>query len=356
MPKPKSYVDQTKEAILEGIASGTWKNTLPPVRMLCQTMRVSYPTLHTALSQLDQDKIIKLSQGKPTQILSSEILSGKKSSLKKITLLSPSISMIRADFELLVNQLRELLNEAGFILKWRVIERLGDKVSKTFLNRLVESDGAAGFILVRSSKSVQEYFQESRFPSMVIGSLQQGVALPYVEMCHHAPARHAAGKFRALGHKYALFLTPEDAGMGDDEAMKSFISTFKADDQHEVSLLRHEWIPEYIERKVLGYVSLAVPPTAIYIVDPYVALTVLFTLLKSGFHVPEDFSIITSSHDPFVEWTLPGISHYSVDYCMAGKTCAQIIEACFESNTRANTSKLLLPEYVELGSVGPAPA
>jgi DNA-binding FadR family transcriptional regulator len=69
VPRRVSLAAQATDALRQAIISGNWSDFLPSERRLCELLQVSRPTIRKALSQLAQDGVIAIHQGRRNRLL-----------------------------------------------------------------------------------------------------------------------------------------------------------------------------------------------------------------------------------------------------------------------------------------------
>lgn len=69
IPKRNSLAAQSADSIRKAIEEGTWREYLPSERRLCEMLRVSRPTIRTALRLLAEGGWLEIRQGRRNRLL-----------------------------------------------------------------------------------------------------------------------------------------------------------------------------------------------------------------------------------------------------------------------------------------------
>ena len=247
LPQRPSLVAQTAAILRERIQSGEWHKWLPGELELHTQLHVARMTLRGALQQLQREGLVRSSQGKRRAILpfkrrASPPVSGR------VLLLTPVPMHFHLPFHvLLTNELREVLDEAGYHLEIHASRAPYSRSAASNLERLIQQLRPVGCVLLTSTKIMQRWFSRRRLPCVIVGSRHPDVNLPSVDKAHRAVCRHAAGLFLARGHRRLAFLNPDSGTAGDLESEEGFnealVQSRHADLQ--ATVVRHnETIPD----------------------------------------------------------------------------------------------------------------
>ena len=95
------------------------------------------------------------------------------------------------------------------------------------------------------------------------------------------------------------------------------------------------------------------PPTALIAIRPRQLATALSWLPSAGLRVPQDVSLLSLGHEPFLEHLWPEISGYWTPPEMVARRMVRRIEALFQGQGRSGGSPWITPEFRKGGSIGP---
>lgn len=190
----------------EGIASGIWRNHLPGVRSLHDSLQVGQSTVEQALHLLQKQGIIKISHGRKTRIIrhpDQRDTTHTKSQIVRALIWNPLQSIISSTIVNLT-QIQRHLYDAGFEFQIHDDVRLREGRSLKILKAFVENNPTAGWILFSVNMETQKWFMEQEIPCIVNGHVYQGIRLPSIDINYEAASRHAAAQLIRLGQKQVL--------------------------------------------------------------------------------------------------------------------------------------------------------
>jgi len=160
-----------------------------------------------------------------------------------------------------------------------------------------ETDGGlAGFLLMRPSYEIQEFFNEqrARFPAVILGSVYPGITLPWVDGDQGQIGRLAAEFVLRRGHRRVAVLRNDHWAPGDNAFMSSLMQTFETSQQRldslEICCLPPHERP--IRHRVQELLSSTDRPTAMIVHTAFQDSLVLDMIKQLGMRVPNDIEII----------------------------------------------------------------
>jgi LacI family transcriptional regulator len=223
------------------------------------------------------------------------------------------------------------------------------------LAKLVSQNTASCWLLIRSTESMQKWFQRNDTRCVIAGSCHEGINLPYVDLNHHATCRHAAITFLRMGHRRIAFLTQVPENAGDKQSELGFmegVGEFQNRQADGVVLHINDDKRNTgrILRRLMGGND---GPTAILVNRSYHYLTIFSILLQLGKSVPGDISMICRDHDTFLSFLEPAPAYYGDDTQVFAKKILRVVEAIMGSRQGGNLQVNLLPELVAGDSLGP---
>lgn len=348
-----TVIDQATNAVRKGILSGYWQEWLPGERRLCKELQVGRNTLRAALGRLKSDGLIDIIPDQGTRILQKVQRPSGQSQLK-VGLLSPGpIEVLFPRQILWIDRLRSQLAGDGHILKFYHGQQFFQSDPGNAIQRLIRRVSCSCWILVSSSKAIQQLFESNNIPCLVAGTCHQGVDLPYVDIDYQALCRHAATTFLRLGHRQIAYLAPPPRLAGDLHSEKGFlegISASKSDSTAVGEILHIELSPEKIANTVRRLIKRKTRPSALLIHNALQYLSVFSALAQAGLRIPGDISLICRESENFLRFLDPVPARYTHDPVEFAKKLSRIIGKLTSQSPIPQKSNLLMPEYVDGGS------
>jgi DNA-binding LacI/PurR family transcriptional regulator len=229
------------------------------------------------------------------------------------------------------------------------------RFSGSRLKQMANRPDTTGWILFRTTRPIQLWFEDMGIPAIVCGAAHPGVTLPAVRLDYGGACRHAALKFLDEGHDCLAIVTPLKRVAAEEESIRSFLSTKTERPDARFSLIEHDFSMPSIMNGILGSRLGKKPVTAYLVMEPQEAITVLNILHYSGVSVPGGASIISRFGDRTMSRVVPNIAHYLFDGPAIGriitKTLLSVIE---EKDSEALNLRESVPfqRFVPGGSTG----
>jgi LacI family transcriptional regulator len=238
---------------------------------------------------------------------------------------------------------------AGFKLLIEPIEDLNRP--DTYL-RLAREAHVDGMILsgVRSDDDQLRRLSEADFPVVLWGRLD-GSDLPFVDVDNMAAARTAVEHLIGLGHRRIACITN---GPPEDSASTARLAGYRqaldaAGLPFDGALVRYG---DFEERSgseaMLGLLSEAARPSAVFVASDEVALGALKTLRARGFRVPDDIALVGFDDLPISEFVDPALTTMRVPARAIGAQAAamliELITAHGEPESRFLPTELVIRE------------
>ena len=349
IPHKQSLVQQVASILRKGIREGLWADWLPGERALCETLRVSRSTLRTAINLLQVEGVLVAVHGRGTQIIGKpqqvESPACRGALIGLIT--STSIEQVRPTTAIWLDELRELLFEAGFLFKICHGSQYARRNPSSDLAFLHSSHQAICWILQQSTKSMQKWFETSRIPCVVAGTSYEGIAVPSVDLDYRALCRHAVGTMVSRGHRRISMLTPATNKAGDLEGEVGFQEGLNLSPHYDLkaAVFRHGDALEQISRAIDRILKIEEPPTAILVSKSYVYLTLISRAAQMGLRVPHDISVVCRETDPFLQYVTPRPAHYTVDPRMYARRLLRTVIGVIDGAISGDKKTLILPQF-----------
>jgi DNA-binding LacI/PurR family transcriptional regulator len=347
LPQRLSLVTQTVRSLREGIRAGTWRDTLPGERELCERLNVSRNTLRVALKELERSGWLETSQGCRRRINAKEVRNRLNTAKQVIGVLSawhyPALSPM---LTLVMDEVRDRLAKAGCAVEFHCNPSCFSAKPGPALQQVVAANSAAAWLIVGSKEPTQRWFIRQRIPCLVSGSCKQGIALASVDMDNGAICRHAGAVLMRKGrHRLALVLPP-GAFDGDSDSETGLREALRSHPRSRLRVLRHNGTAPHLCRLLDEALRLPEPPSAFIVAHPERVFTVMTHLMRRGKRIPQDVAIISRDDHPFFSSTSPAIAHYHVDTARFARRIAQAICQLAETGSLPPRAIRLMPEFI----------
>ncbi len=347
IPHKESLVHQLAASLRNEIRLGVWSECLPGERVLCKTYQVSRNTVRAAIYRLKTEGVLASIQGTGTRIVGTPQVKCKPKRASVIGLItSREIERVRPSTLIWIDELRERLFEAAFLLKIYQGRQYFEGEFEPVLESLQRRHNHSCWLLLKSSNRMQEWFSEKHIPCVVVGSTFAGVALPSVDLDYRALCRHAVGSMISLGHRHICMFTPENKRPGDLEGEVGFLEGLEMSQRRdiEVTIIRHGNDVRQISSTIEGLLTPHTRPTSILVARSYVYLTFVSRMAQLGLKVPDDISVICREADPFFRFVTPKPTHYFVDPITYARKLLYTIMGVVDGNVSGDEQTLILPE------------
>jgi DNA-binding LacI/PurR family transcriptional regulator len=358
IPIKSSLPELVLNRLRTGIESGEWQERLPSERDLSRTLQVSRPTLRLALDQLKQEEWIKV-DGRCTVINTGKRKGTSPSDsmrTRSIVFLSPvPLEELPSMALLLYSELGQRLAPLGATIQISVSPGMTRQKVDRYLDSVSNRLNVDAWVLFRSTKEVQRYFQERSMPAVIFGNAHQGIEIPALEVDYAAALRHCVTNLKRLRHdlrRVFLFL-PESDLAGHHEVGAEFLRLTGKEGQQRI--LRHHEEGDNIE-VLLGKALRAKPVISAAIVLRTSAAATMHGLAmhRFGKRIPKELSIVCMEDASFMHSLVPPISRYHVDNNRAVQMVFHSLSRQLSSGIRrAWKHQPIVPEFIVGGTLAP---
>jgi LacI family transcriptional regulator len=311
------------DTIAREVAAGRWNTGLPSERELCMQLQVSRTTIRAALAEMERRG--QLSRGQRRRLQPAKRRGAANAARHaEVIVLAPLGFDQFGRFELIwLDALREQLAGHTVTLQFLHRPRAFGRHPQRLLAELVAQHPGAAWMLLRSSRAMQEWFEQERVPAVVAGSRHDGVKLPGVEIDVEAAARHAAHYLAGKGHRRLAFFIEPAPTAGPRLSEEGFREVARGAESVEVvhhGVTRAEFLRAFTRR-----LSADQPPTGLLIDRSTHALTALTWLLRQGIHWPGKFALLSREDTSSLEHTTPAISSYRFDPALFARKATRLL-------------------------------
>lgn len=293
IPQRYSLATQAAESIRREISAGRWEDALPGERSLCNLLQISRPTMKAALEILRHEGLIEIQDRKRPRILKrvSRRLSPRRRTVVLLT--GRRLHQHAVNALTFIGKLQQTLSNGDFQLVVLDHPQFAQNIPRKNLGKITQDHEAVCYLLMSVSQAVQNFFFETRLPAVVIGSLFPGVQLPSCDWNYPAMGFHAAGVFLRHGHRQLCFVRPSQIKKGDRESESGFRGVVQKQKNVALTVISNNGESPILYREVQRIFRAAQRPSAIFVMDPYDCLTVLFALENLKLQVPQEVSVIS---------------------------------------------------------------
>lgn len=357
IPKRFSLITSVADCLRESLSRGEWREFLPGERHLCEHLQVSRQTLKSALMVLRREGLIRVAHGKRTRILRSPRQVPRRS--KNVALLLNAVASYRNHplVSMRLTWLQEHLHSAGFDIRFALDARVGEHPSLERLESLVRHTPAACWLLFTSGKETQQWFLEHDLPTLVVGTVYEGLHLPALDVDFEALCRHAVGKLLTHGHRRIALLLPEEPLAGFIASERGFLQGFRGTFHPDATpkVVRHGWSLEELRRALNTLFRQSSPPTGLVVTGADDAIATVGHLIQMGVRIPHDVSVICRDHSRSLLSVIPSVAHYDCDEQMFGTQLARLAVKLARTGFLAPRQRMLTSCFRNGESLGPCP-
>jgi DNA-binding LacI/PurR family transcriptional regulator len=352
LPRRNSLANECVRVMKARIAAGEWTDCLPGERRLAQLLNVGRDTIRLTLAELTAAGVILPGAvGRQRRIADGHRHTGSgRAAGWRIGMLSPyNLERLSQSMLAEVDQIRSLLAQCGGVLELVAPPWYDAPLPQRRLMAMLESNHQDAWILYRSSKAIQTYFQASRTPCVIRGYPHSGVDLPYMDYDWTATGRHAVGELWRKGHRHIGLVMPRDGLRGNIAALQGALSF--GEDNVVLTEMWEDGTNEGLIAAVEPFIARPDAPTAFVTLRPRQTVTLLTWLGSKGYRVPRDFSLISLASEPMLTHIVPKVTTYHIDPSVFAKRVARHLELLVEGRIGSQGSLLLMPELVPGGSI-----
>ncbi len=354
-PQRQSLVAQTADILRRHVTTRPVGEKLASERELEQHLGVSRMTLRAALARLTREGLVQARQGRGRVIVKSGSCRGsQRNGLRDVVLLSPMpLHEIEPRVLIAMNELHDQLAKEHHNLKFVIPHNCYRERPQKNLQELASRLRPAAWVLLLSTRAMQEWFQVQGLPAVVAGSRHEGVQLPSVDVDFHATCRHAVGRFLAKGHRRLVLLNPKAAAAGDVKSETGFREAGAAAGPNvETIVAQHDETVEGICVSLDRLLARPQPPTGYLVSRATYAITALGHLIRRGVRFPEQAAFISRSHDPVLEYVVPSPARYQIDMPGFAHKLTRLVLECTSGGNPLPKDHLLMPRFIPGQTLG----
>lgn len=347
--------DQVVQRLRVALARGHWRETLPAESVLTQELHVSRRTVRAAVEQLVRERWLAAGgRGRHHRILSGARRTARSPAATTVRFLSPRP---RSDndhaIQVVENALRERLGAAGFQLQYECHPDVYRRFSEKRMRAVALQPDTAAWVLLHTTRPIQEWFARSGLPGVVSGSCHDDVNLPSVEFDYQASCFHAANLLLGKGHRHLACVAPRKLNASEQSAVNGFFAAVHRQANAQASITAHDGSRADICRSLTKLLRLSPPPTGYLAMLPEHALTILGFLQSQHWRVPGNAALICRSHDIVLNYVVPSVAHYQIDCVKNGYKTADLLVDIIRHGRGKPRHIKIMPEFVPGDTLAP---
>ena len=354
LPRRVTVVTQTAEVLRQHLVTRPAGEKLPGERDLARQLNVSRPTLKAALDKLEGEGFLRTRPRHARVVVQRRSRAGWGGVSHDVALVVPvGLGHLEPRVLLWIDELREALAREQHKLEVVARPSLYSNHPQRELEEIANRLRPSAWVLVLSTRVMQEWFVARRLPVVIAGSPHEGIRLPAVDKDHRAACRHAVGRFVAKDHRCLALLVPRAAAAGDLKSEAGFqAGGAAAGTGVETVVAGHDGTLSGLCTSLDRLLARGRPPTAFLVAQARHALTALGYLLQRGLRFPEQAALIARDHDMFLEAVVPSIASYRVDPVAFAHKLSHVALDLTSGGNPAPRQHLLMPKLIPGRTLG----
>jgi DNA-binding LacI/PurR family transcriptional regulator len=358
LPRRTSLVEETAETLKEWIATGVLRDVLPGELQLKSRLGVGRDTLRLALRRLTQEGWVSAAIKGQQRSINHHLLALKPQTSTRqlpVTFLSPHSVESRVTL-LEMQDTEAFLRDEGRNLRFVAPDIFHLKHPESRLERLVQENPSAAWVLYLASEPMQRWFERENIPTLIYGSAFPGVNLPFVVSAWEAAAFHAGVQLIRHGHRTIGIMEYHERFPGviaEETGLKRAMAT--AGSEGHLMVFKDDRTPASVARSLENAFASRERPTALVLTYTSQLLTCYSWFASRGIRVPADVSIISLVNDIWFNDIFPPVCYYRPETKLMSRHIAQRVLELTQTG-KVNRKSIRIPlEYVPGASIGPAP-
>ncbi len=350
----QSIAAQVAASLREEVLAGN-AGALPSERELGERLQVSRRTVRKALAMLRGEGLVKTT-ARRTLVISATRKPNRAVQPPQVKLLLPEpLEQARPFTALWISHLAGLIREGGSGFEVISGEKYyGARASRSLAN-LTANHPADCWVIARSNRPLQQWFDDHRIPAVIAGSPHPGIRLPSVDSDHSALSHHAAGQFLRRGHTRVALFFEKIRHAGDAETEAAFTAGLADSGRAAPPLIcRVERKPEAMIRELNRLLRLRHRPTGFLLCNAFSYLTAVTYLAAVGYNVPADFSLISQDEGPFLGHVYPAPARYLTNPRNFAVALNRSVRRVLEHDAPEGSKIRIMPDFITGGSMAAA--
>jgi len=350
-----SVADQAATALREAIRQGAWGDLLPGEHELARRLSISRPSVRAALARLAEDGVITISKGCRTRVNAQpgEMAAGAPPTICLVVPSSreslgfsghPVLMEMRAQFAVLGIGWEEIFDRT-----------LGGRHPETRLASMVNGRRHVCWLLLGASATIQRWFQQAKVPVLVLGSCHAGVELPSVDVDYFAIGWHASGCLAKAGHSRVALVLPNRPLAGDLACLRG-LTEYIVQRERAITVVEVAAGPSRagLLAKLDNLLARDPRPTAVFCIHVDHLLMVLMHLLRSGWKVPQQVSLLCRETHTAIDLGLPEVTRYRSPAVKQAHQAVRVAQSMLAGHHVPTKPHLIMPAFEPGGTLAKA--
>lgn len=346
-----SAAEQVAERLRNELVRGRWSGTLPGIHRLSAELGLPRKPVERALLLLEQQGLL-VPQGAGRR---RQIVIPKDSR-------SPSVAVKILHFDELDRTLNNTIDlqhrlmEEGHAVSFtpKSLKEMGMDVKR--VARVVRDTKADAWVIRGGSREVLEYFANQAMPAFAIFGDWYGVRIAGIGPQKLSALQSMVGRLVALGHRRIVMMLGENHLKPQPNTLaRTFLDELKL---HGIPASVSYNLPEWEDsgegfRSRIDSLFHATPPSALILDEAYQFNAAQLHLARRGLLAPKHVSLVCLDPDEY-GWAHPSIAHIRWDPQQVVRRVVRWAENVARGKDDRRQT-LIKAEFVEGGSIGPAP-
>lgn len=347
-----SLPDQAASALRAAIRDGFLRGELPGEIQLSRQFGISRPTLRAALARLQQEGMIVTRKGRGSRVMTTPIHRSPAQNRPGVCIISPlsRTAPLLAEHPVLLELQAQLVSH-GISYEEIFDARLAGPRPFAALRSLAHARPHVCWVLLASTSSMQAWYSEGGLPALVLGSCHPETRLPSIDRDYRATGWHAAGELIRHGHSQVGLVLPASPLAGD-LAFRNGFKAYMANRSVSVSELVADDNPAVFRSRIDRFFRSHRRPTALLILRPAYSLALVIQLLRMGFRIPEDASIISRDTHPLIDTAFPDLTRYSSPTSVLATRTIRLAESLLGGKALPPTPIFITPHFIPGSTLG----
>ncbi len=352
-----SVADQAAAALREAIRQRAWGDLLPGEHELARRLNISRPSVRASLARLADDGIITIRKGCRTRV-NAQRADNPTGAPPTVCLVVPSsreslgfsghpvLMEMRAQFAVLGIGWEEIFDRS-----------LGGRHPESRLASMVNGRHHVCWLLLGASATIQRWFEQAKVPVLVLGSCHAGVELPSVDVDYHAIGWHASGCLAKADHLRVALVLPHRALAGDLACQRG-LTEYIGQREKPIEVIEVVAGPSRagLLAKLDSLLAKTHRPTAIFCIHVEHVLMVLVHLLRAGWKVPQDISLLCRETHTSLDLGLPELTRYRSPAVKQARQAVRVAQSMLAGHHVPTKPHLIMPAFVPGGTLARARA
>ncbi len=348
-------VSEVAHCLRDAIQHREFLHQLPGVRKISHDLQVSIPTVLGALRVLESEGLVRSQPGKRAQIISSKRPPSKREvKPRRIVFLTFARNWI-AGSDYYANVLHDLRKLGIHILHLECLSTSKALLQKR-LQELTAAEKPDCWVLLGPPEEAQAFFARARLPCIIDGVAVEGLPLPDFEVDFVALYRHAVNHLQRQGHRRICLVTTKHSAGINPASIEVFRDCVKKSlppgEAWEPIRLYDGTTTDFTRLLRVLFPDAASAPTALVVAHTKRVAGVMTWLMREGFRIPRDVSLISRDYDDTLESLYPLPAHYRQPPSAAKRFTRAILTLLDKRHIR--THYRVMTEFVEGRTVASA--